>query len=109
MVGRGLQGQSQGQQPDQDFVSAVTVPELCVSPDFLAGLSPREALDGVGLGASICEVREHQVSCGSPVCPSWAGVRGLWAGEGLLGGASQPHPCPRAAPRWAPCWASPVQ
>lgn len=105
MVGRGLQGQPQG------FVFAVSVPALCVSQGFLLGLSPREATApvGVGLSAPIPEVREPQVSRGSPVCPFWAGLWGLWAGEGLLGGTSQPHPCPRAAPRWAPCWASPVQ
>lgn len=39
MVGRGLQGQ----QPHQDFVFAVSVPELLVSQGFLPGLSPREA------------------------------------------------------------------
>lgn len=40
VMGRGLQGQPQGQPPHQGFVFAVSVPAVCVSQDFLLGLSP---------------------------------------------------------------------
>lgn len=65
------------------FGFAVSVP-LCVTlcvPGFPARAQPRVVAQ-VGLGAAIAEVREQQVSRGSPVCPPGQGYRVCGLGKG---------------------------
>lgn len=79
------------------FGFAVSVP-LCVTlcvPGFPARTQPRVVAQ-VGLGAAIAEVREQQVSRGSPVCPLGRGS--VSVGWGRAAGWCQPaSPVPESS------------